>query len=227
MVFVKICGITDRRTAQLAGDLGADALGFVFAPSSRRISPEAARSIISSLPAGVLKIGVFVDAPVAEVQEIADFCRLDAVQLHGTESPEYCAALNVPVIKAFRVKGRETLSEANRYRVAAVLLDAYVAGKAGGTGRTFHWQTVRDWVPPAPVILAGGLAVDNVLAAIRSVRPAGVDVSSGVETDGKKDTAKIRAFIQTVRRVGDAAGRERLLRVLRRAICTGNVDAGT
>lgn len=216
-VRVKICGISDSETAAAAVAAGADALGFVFAESKRKIAPETARDIISRLPPFVAAVGVFANAPPEVVREVADFCRLDAVQLHGAESPEYCLEFGRKVIKAFGVRQKECsptgagagvlLSEADleliaAYRsVSAVLFDTGVPGLAGGTGRTFDWGLLTGIRVQVPLILAGGLTPENVAAAVRMVRPYAVDVSSGVETNGRKDAAKIHAFIRQAKEV--------------------------
>lgn len=200
-VRVKICGIQDLETARAAVEAGADALGFVFAASHRRVTPEAAREIIAALPPFVTTVGVFVDVPPVVVQEVAAFCRLDAVQLHGTEPPEYCKELNLRVIKAIRVRDAASLNGLDAYPVQAVLLDTYVPGTPGGTGKTFDWRLLAGRELRAPLILAGGLTPENVRAAVRTVRPYAVDVSGGVETGGRKDPAKIRDFIRQAKRV--------------------------
>ncbi|GAW90990.1 phosphoribosylanthranilate isomerase [Calderihabitans maritimus] len=200
-VRVKICGITEWEEARVALDQGAHALGFVFAPSRRYINPEKAREIICRLPPFVTRVGVFVNEKRYAVQEIATFCRLDVLQFHGEESPEYCRGYSQQVIKAFSVKDRSVLEDMSRYQVDAYLLDAYVPGKRGGTGQTFDWEIAAEARKLGrPIILAGGLNPDNVGEAIARVKPYAVDVSSGVETDGKKDARKIAEFMAAVRR---------------------------
>lgn len=201
MVWVKICGLTDLKTALFVAGAGADAIGFVFAPGRRQISPDLARVISRALPSFVMKIGVFVNAPLSEVQNIARYCQLDAVQLHGTESPGYCRSVGWKTIKAFSVGGGLSLKTINDFSVDAVLLDTYVSGRAGGTGETFDWEIAKELNCARPLILAGGLTPANVAGAVRAVQPYGVDVSSGVETDGKKDRKKIRQFIKMVKEV--------------------------
>jgi len=203
-VRVKICGITDLETARVAEEAGADAVGFVFAASRRQVTPETVREIAGGLPPFVVPVGVFVDAPLEKVKEIAAYCGLGAVQLHGAEPPEYCAALKkagLRVIKALRVKGPEDLSGLGAYPVHALLLDTFVPSVAGGTGKTFDWKLLKGKVFPVPFVLAGGLTPDNVAAAVKQVRPYGVDVSSGVETAGRKDPVKIRLFVQRAKEV--------------------------
>lgn len=197
---VKICGIRDVSTALAAVEAGADALGFVFAPSKRQVDRETARSICSKLPPFVSRVGVFVDAPAAVVEETADYCGLDTLQLHGDESPEYCRAFKYKVIKAFRIKDAASLEGIKSYRCAAVLLDSFVPGMPGGTGYSLDWSIARE-VTEARVILAGGLNPENVRKAVEVARPYAVDVSSGVETGGRKDIEKIRMFIKRVREV--------------------------
>lgn len=197
MVKVKICGITCLDDALVAVDAGADALGFVFfAKSPRHVFPEQAAAIIRRLPPFVQTVGLFVDEPLKMVNETADLCGLDIVQLHGSESPEYCDAVARRVIKAFRVRDITCLEPMNSYRTAAFLLDAWSPTAHGGTGRTFNWEVASCAAQVNRIILAGGLTPDNVAEAIQQVRPYGVDVSSGVEfSPGKKDGRKLADFI--------------------------------
>jgi phosphoribosylanthranilate isomerase len=208
MVSVKICGITNLEDAQVAVEAGADALGFVFyAPSPRAVTPEQARLIINTLPPFVTAVGLFVDASAQLIHEIVEQCRLDCVQLHGRETPDLCDAVRCRVIKAFRIKDADSLTHLPRYRVSAYLLDAYVEGALpGGTGASFAWELASKAKPYGPVILAGGLTPDNVEAAIRQVRPYGVDVSTGVErAPGLKDHQKVRAFIARAKSAAQGA----------------------
>lgn len=204
MVRIKICGIRDPETALVAAEAGADAVGFVFAPGRRQVTLEQARRIIQALPPFITKVGVFVDEDLSRVRDIADAGRLDAVQLHGGEPPEYAAALPLPVIKAVRMRDGASVDGMRAYRVAAFLLDSFEPDVAGGTGKPFNWTLARGLAAPAPVILAGGLTPENVREAIETVRPFGVDVSSGVESGGRKDPGKIREFIARVRNGGPA-----------------------
>lgn len=199
MTRVKICGIMDAAAAVVAAAAGADAIGLVFAPSRRQVSISQAREISAELPPFITKVGVFVDEDRARVLETAHACGLDMVQLHGLEPPEYCAALRMPIIKAIRVRDARSLESMRKYRVAAFLLDSYDPDLAGGTGTAFKWDLASGLRAPAPVILSGGLTADNVGDALDTVQPYAVDVSSGVETNGRKDHAKIRAFIEQVR----------------------------
>lgn len=199
-MIIKICGIKTLAAAKAVQEHGADLLGFVFAPSRRYIDPEEAARISRSIPE-INKVGVFVDSPLDEVQRIAKLCQLKYVQLHGSESPEYCQAVGVPVIKAFRTHPGLTAEEVNQFPAAYILLDSYVPGQVGGTGQTMDWQSIRRRFAAvrSPLLLAGGLTAANVITAITVFKPDGVDVSGGVETDGSKDIAKIKEFIQTVR----------------------------
>lgn len=189
----------DASAAVAAADAGADAIGFVFAPSRRRVTVEEARRIAAALPPFVTKVGVFVDEDPHRVREIADAVRLDAVQLHGAETPAYAAALGLPAIKAFRMRDAGSADGMRGYRVAAFLLDSFEPDVAGGTGKPFNWALAAGLAAPAPLILAGGLTPENVREAIDIVRPFGVDVSSGVESGGRKDPGKIREFVARVR----------------------------
>lgn len=194
-VRIKICGMTNLEDALLCADEGADALGFVFYPRSpRAVSPEAAQEIICQLPPFLTTVGVFVNETAERIAEIAAFCGLDAVQLHGDESPDFCDHMTRRVVKAFRMReGVEPPFAA--YRADAFLLDAYLEGTPGGTGRRFDWTRARDAKRHGRIILAGGLTLDNLAEAIRVAQPDAVDVSSGVEAaPGKKDPSKVRAF---------------------------------
>ncbi len=198
MVRVKVCGITNIQDATAAHLYGADALGFVFAKSPRRVERETVRDIIRALPPFTQLVGVFVNEVPEVVAETVRYCRLNCVQLHGDEPPDYCAGFDWPVVKAFRVGTREDIERIRSYRgrVSALLLDTYQPGLAGGTGRTFDWSIAAEARDMGPLVLAGGLDPDNVRAAVQVVRPYAVDVSSGVEmSPGLKDHEKMRLFI--------------------------------
>ena len=215
MTRVKICGIRDEIHALAAVEAGADFVGVVLAPSKRQVSPAEARDIAGAVKktGGATKVvGVFVDAPVFQINEIADFCALDVIQLSGNESWEDCDKILNPVIKAIRI-GRQSpediraeLSAASRLlarRRFIALLDSEVEGKYGGTGEGFNWNLAREVARRFSVMIAGGLDPQNVGTLIKRVSPWGVDVSSGVETAGVKDIAKIRAFIEAVRKADE------------------------
>ncbi|MCL4424099.1 MAG: phosphoribosylanthranilate isomerase [Firmicutes bacterium] len=241
-VLVKICGIKTLQAAWAAVEAGADMVGFVFAPSRRRIEPSLAREITLRLPKEVWKVGVFVNEEKETVQALADLCHLDVIQLHGQESPEYCQGFKQKVFKAWHIPppGRQGISaerdcaracnlaergkgsadgkttwpettgdklrqerellwlRMGRYQVTAFLLDTLVQGGPGGTGLSLDWNLASELARLYPVILAGGLTPERVAEAVQQVQPLGVDVSSGVETDGEKDPAKMRAFIAAV-----------------------------
>ncbi len=203
---VKICGVTSLEDAQAAVQAGADALGFMFyRPSPRFLEPHAARCIIESLPPFIARVGVFVDSSYAEIRRHIDTCGIDTVQLHGNESPEFCRSLDpIRVIKAFRVRGPESIEALAQFPGLAWLLDSYVAGSMGGTGQAFNWNLAADAVKRGGrVILAGGLTPANVADAVAAVNPWAVDVSSGVESaPGRKDAAKMRDFIAAAKSCG-------------------------
>jgi phosphoribosylanthranilate isomerase len=204
-VRVKICGITRWDDALAAVEAGADALGFVFCEASPRcVTVSVAARIVEGLPPFVAKVGLFVNAPEAQIRRVAGACGLDTLQLHGEEPPEFCQRFTVKWIKAFRMRDESSLQALSAYRAAAWLLDSYVPGKAGGTGERFNWDLARRAAQICPrVILAGGLTPENVAEAVRRVRPYAVDVSSGVEREpGIKDEQKVRAFIEAAKSAG-------------------------
>lgn len=205
-VRVKICGLTQREEAWGVVAAGADAVGMVFVPGTpRAVTPDQAAALLQDLPPLVARVGLFVDADPAEIRAIVQQVGLDTVQLHGDETPEVCQEVRrfARVLKAFRVRGPETVARLPAYveGVDAFLLDAYVPGVAGGTGATFDWtHAVAAQRFGRPVILAGGLNPGTVGEAIRQVRPYAVDVSSGVEqAPGRKDLAKVRELVAAVR----------------------------
>jgi phosphoribosylanthranilate isomerase len=205
MVRVKICGITNPADALAAVEAGANLLGFNFyAQSPRHISEAEAAKIRPQLPKKVEAVGIFVNASSAEVGALCKSLKLDFAQLHGDESPDAVSELapNVPVIKAFRVEPDFPLQTLDEYPAAfAFLFDAAHTGQYGGTGRPTDWDVARRAARDHRIILAGGLRVENVAAAVRIVRPYGIDVASGVESKpGKKDRGRVREFIQEVRR---------------------------
>jgi len=208
-VFVKVCGITSVDDGMMAAECGADAVGFVFWPmSSRRIDVDKAARISRCLPPFLTRVGVFVDAPAGEMARVADQVGLDILQLHGDEPPEALDGLARRAIKAVRVGKGFTADEALRYegKAAGLLVDTRLPGETmlpGGTGVPFDWALVKDLRERASfLMLAGGLAPGNVAAAVASVRPDAVDVSSGVEAlPGRKDRSKVQAFMAAVRGV--------------------------
>jgi phosphoribosylanthranilate isomerase len=212
MIRIKFCGITSVDQALSASAAGADYLGLVMAPSRRQIMPVKAMEIIKALlriNSPVQTTGVFVNLPIADVNFIAEACRLDRVQLSGDEDWDYCRNIRKPVIKAIHISPGNTAQEVlenikEGYRILGkeklvCLLDSHVKGTYGGSGQTFDWHLTREVAAKFPVFVAGGLTPENVGNLIEDVQPWGVDVSSGVETKGQKDIQKIKEFIKEVK----------------------------
>ncbi len=201
MVRVKICGIQRKEEANMAVSCGAEGVGFILAKSPRRLPPEKVREICRSLPPFISRVGVFVDEDPALVREIAEEGFLDVLQFHGREDPSDLVGFRQKVVKALAVRNEESLKELDCYRSVADawLLDTFMPDLAGGTGKTFNWSLARRVKGDKPLILAGGLNQDNILKALDQVKPYAVDVSSGVEIEGKKDFNKIKNFIYKVR----------------------------
>jgi phosphoribosylanthranilate isomerase len=201
-VKVKICGITSAADAEAAVQAGANALGLMFYPGSRRFIPlETAQDIVKHLPPHIIRAGVFADPNPSDVFAAIQLCQLNLVQFHGAETPEFCLQFGIMTMKAFRVQNADSLIPMSTYHTDAFLLDSYVEGKPGGTGKTFNWDlAVEAKKFGKPIFLAGGLTPQNVAEAVRKVAPYGVDVSSGVErSPGKKDAKKMQDFIAAVR----------------------------
>jgi len=213
MTRIKICGIREDTHAIAAAEAGADFIGLVFSPSPRQVTPAQAEKIAKAVKGSGCAteiVGVFVNMPVRTVNGIADACLLDWVQLSGDEPWQYCREIIRPVIKAARIGkyqspeqicanmaiGERTLS-AKRH---VYLLDSQVKGKYGGSGKTFEWILARQAAARFPVIIAGGITPENVAQVMKTAAPWGIDVSSGVETDGVKNVVKIKALIEAVRR---------------------------
>jgi len=205
---IKICGITDVSYAQAAIEAGTDLIGVVFAPSPRQVNYEKAREIVAAVKKHYVSVaGVFVNMPAETVNTVAYACELDWVQLSGDESWEYCQEIKKPLIKAVHIPPdwgeRELLAHLEDGqqldRPPVYLLDTLVENKYGGTGKVFAWEIARGAVAKFPVIIAGGLDPENVGQVVSRLRPWGVDVSSGVESEGVKDANKIKAFVQAAR----------------------------
>lgn len=202
---VKICGITSAEDAHAVVAAGADALGINFWPSSKRYIPmESARAWLPDV--GVARVGVFVNATLAEISAVVESGLIDLAQLHGDETPEFAQALvdrGVPIIKAVGVKDEASLAATSDFPTEGILLDAYCPGEYGGVGETFDWKLARKFVDENPgkrVILAGGLNPENVREAVAAVAPFAVDIASGVESaPGVKDLVKVRQLIERVR----------------------------
>lgn len=203
MARVKVCGITNYQDAAMAVALGVDALGFIFAPSTRQIRPEKAREIICGIPPFVLTVGVFVNERPERVRRIIGLCGLDLVQFHGDESPGACGDFMPRSIKAFRIRDGSALPYIMPYqgKIRAMLFDTYVEDRRGGTGKIFDWNmAVTAKGPGIPIILSGGLAPSNIVRAISTVKPYAVDVNSGIEeSPGKKDHILMKELMERIR----------------------------
>jgi len=196
-VLVKICGILRPEDAAAAAAAGADMLGVIFAPAWPQRTVAEAQRIFDAAPTGPERVGVFVDAPLTEVEDVASACNLDRIQLGGSEDPEYCAALGPRAVKTLRLP-RDAAIVAD-YDVTLFHFDTAHDTRAGGTGESWDYATARSLAREHPVLLAGGLTPANVATAIAAARPLGVDVASGVETDRVKDPDKLEAFVQRAR----------------------------
>ncbi len=200
-VKVKVCGMTNLKDALVAVEEGADAVGFIFYKKSpRSVTMKTVREIILELPPFVDTVGVFVDETAEQINKIADSCNLDMIQLHGDESPTFCKRIRRRVIKAFRVKDMQSVKKLSSFQVSGFLLDTFSKELHGGTGKVFDWNLALPAKKFGPVIMAGGLTPNNVQQAIRQVRPYGVDVCSGVESEpGIKDHKKVKAFLKNAK----------------------------
>lgn len=200
---VKICGITNFRDAQCSLSAGADFLGFVFYDKSpRAVGCSKARGIIRQLPGSIKTVGVFVNESAENVRRIAKECRLDFLQFHGDESPDYCRQFKgFKVIKAFRIGKSFPAKKIGKYKSCLLLFDTFQKQAYGGTGKTFDWQLLKR-VRARKFFVSGGLNPENIGKVLKKIRPYGVDVSSGVERrPGKKDVKLVRQFIKAVKLV--------------------------
>jgi phosphoribosylanthranilate isomerase len=199
MTLVKICGITNAGDARVAADAGADAVGFIFAQSPRRVDAEEARRISIALPENIIKVGVFVDEEPAEILRISREVGLDLVQLHGDEPPETVTALRVAgvkVMKALRVRDGASLEALDEYEAELFLLDAYSARARGGTGERFDWRVAKSVKVRDNIVVSGGLGPENVREAVGFFEPFGVDASSSLEDEpGRKNGERVRRFV--------------------------------
>ena len=197
-VKVKVCGMTSLKDALNAVEGGADAVGFIFYKKSpRSVTMKTVREIVLELPPFVDTVGVFVDETAEQINKIADYCNLDIIQLHGNESPTFCKKIRRKVIKAFRIKDMQSVKKISNFQVSGFLLDTFSEKLHGGTGKVFDWNLALPAKKFGPVIMAGGLTPNNVQQAVRQIRPYGVDVCSGVESEpGIKDHKKVRAFLK-------------------------------
>jgi phosphoribosylanthranilate isomerase len=199
-VKIKICGLTRVEDMQAAVIAGADAVGFVFTESPRRISIERAQRLCAHVPEGVLRVGLFLDQPRDEIEQVTAAVPLDILQFHGSETELECSGFGLPWLKAVAMEDAESIirAEQDYPGAAGLLLDSHSKGQRGGSGKLFDWSLSRPVAKP--IWLAGGLNADNVREAIQTVRPYAVDVSSGVEVEpGIKDPSRMKAFVKAVR----------------------------
>jgi phosphoribosylanthranilate isomerase len=196
---VKICGITNIEDALLCEKSGADALGFIFCrPSKRYIDPEAARLIIERLSPYTMKIGVFVNETAEFVNYTGSMLKLNAVQLHGEETPEFISGIELPVVKAFRINGAFNYSSLSSYRSSYLMLDSYSSNTFGGTGRRFNWEEI-PFSLREKIILSGGVSSENIEYIFSEIKPRAVDLSSSIEKEpGKKDAEKVNEFFNKI-----------------------------
>ena len=200
MVNVKVCGLKRVEDIEMVNQAKPEFVGFVFAKSTRKVSPELAKELIEKLDKSIKTVGVFVNEDPARVNEIAEYCGLDIVQLHGEEDGAYCEEIRHTMWKAIPVKDEGVIDKLKDYPlVEAFLLDTYVKGEKGGTGKAFNWDIVKDLHKDYRIILAGGLKHENIAEAIQTVHPYCVDVSSGVEKDGVKNQELINKFLKKAR----------------------------
>jgi phosphoribosylanthranilate isomerase len=203
MTLVKICGITNPGDARVAADAGADAVGFIFAESPRRVGVEEARRISTALPENILRVGVFVDEKPAEVLRISREVGLDLAQLHGDETPEAVTAVReggVKVMKALRVKDAASLEALDGYEADLFLLDTHSDKTRGGTGERFDWEVAKSSTGRDNIVVSGGLGPENVREAVAFFEPYGVDASSSLEDEpGRKNGERVRRFVLAAR----------------------------
>ena len=205
MTKVKICGLMEAEHVRAAVDAGADAIGFVFAPSRRRIDMKWAAELAARVPENVKKVGVFVNPDSEELRTVFRNVPLDYVQYHGDETPEQIREIGLPSIKAFSVRTAEDVRRAARYDVDYYLFDAPGTDFRGGSGNVFDWSLLADaGIPRERTIIAGGLNAGNAAEAVRQTMPFALDVSSGVEREKRKDPELIRGFIRAVKDRGEA-----------------------
>jgi phosphoribosylanthranilate isomerase len=199
--WIKFCGCTAWGDVEMAIDAGADAFGMIFAPSPRQITWQAAEGIAARLPPAIEPVAVFVNPAKGEVEAVRGLFPRARLQFSGDESPAFVANYGELAIKAIHVDECATrvAEAAGRFPYALLLLDSRHDGLAGGTGRSFAWEHAVPIAQERRVVIAGGLTPDNVAACLEAVHPFGVDVRSGIETDGRKDLAKMRAFVRAVR----------------------------
>ena len=202
MTKVKICGLTREEDIDIVNRERPDYVGFVFAKSKRQVDRDTARRLKGLLNKEVKAVGVFVNSTMEEVNDIAEYCQIDIIQLHGNETPQMCKQASREVWKAFRIQNQQSLYRLKEYQVDGYLLDAYHQQNFGGTGTAFDWSLCKDICLEKQIILAGGITPDNVERAVILSNVQIIDVSSGVETNGIKDLHKIKTLLERVRRIG-------------------------
>ena len=204
MTRFKLCGLRSIEDIQIANRYLPDYVGFVFAPSKRQVTKEQAKGLIAQLNPAILPVGVFVNAPLEELLEIAQTVGLKVIQLHGEEPPELVEQLKqnsgCEIWKAIRVKNEQSVENIERYHADRYLMDAYQPGEYGGSGKQFQWELIQH-LPKERLILAGGLNYQNLIKAVTTVSPYAVDLSSGAETDGHKDESKVKHLIELMKGV--------------------------
>jgi phosphoribosylanthranilate isomerase len=203
MTKVKICGLRSEEDIEIVNALLPDYAGFIFCPSKRHVDIRKALKLCGALDSRIKKAGLFVDQDRGFIEEARKQCGLDVLQLHGNEAPEDCVYEGCEVWKAVRVKSAASIALAYSYDTDRILFDAYDENAYGGSGKAFNWELLQMFIDKGRIILAGGLSQENVNKAVRFVRPFAVDVSSGVETDGKKDFEKVKLFIKNARGFGE------------------------
>lgn len=205
MTKIKICGLMRSEDCLYANEVKPDYVGFVFAESKRQLTIETAIKLGTILDRSIKRVGVFVNPSREYVSSITKSVNIDIVQLHGDEAPTLCDELELPVWKAFRIKNSIELAKIMQYegKIEAIVLDKFEDKSFGGTGKNFDWEIAKGIKFPFPLVLAGGLNCENVESAIKALKPTVVDVSSGVEVDGKKDFSRIADFVRRVRSIDD------------------------
>lgn len=204
MTRIKICGLTRIDDTIWANELLPDYIGFIFAISRRRIDAKDAVKIAERLNSNIKKVGVFVNPSIQYIDEVLSQCPLDILQFHGEETPEFCDKIKTPIIKAFRMKNKDTLDKIKNYDVDSLLFDGYHPSFHGGEGISFPWEWVKDLdTKNKEIFIAGGINIDNIKEVIKTVHPYAVDVSSSVETEDIKDKDKIERFMRKVREIDE------------------------
>jgi len=199
---IKICGLKRLEDVGYVNESMPDYAGFVFAKSRRQVDMSCAEELCNALDKNIRKVGVFVNETLENIRLISEVCRLDVVQLHGEESPGFAQALPIETWKAFRIRTKEDLKRIEEYAVEGIVLDAFKKDCHGGSGEAFNWDYLKGLQSEKKIFLAGGIHLGNIGQALKIAGIEGIDVSSGVERDGKKDPVKIQKIIDEVRSVG-------------------------